>query len=62
MTNPIDSQNATYFVLVNAQGQHSLWPDFIPVPENWTIAFGGDNRESCLHFIEEQWMATQRTV
>jgi MbtH protein len=26
MTNPFDDENATYVVLVNQEGQYSLWP------------------------------------
>ena len=34
MSNPFDDKNATFLVLVNEEGQHSLWPSFIEA--NWT--------------------------
>ena len=55
MSNPLDNRNAVYFVLVNDQGQHSLWPDIVPLPSDWSIAFGSANHESCLGFIERLW-------
>ncbi len=36
MTNPFEDTDARYYcVLVNAKGQHSLWPVFVAVPEGW---------------------------
>lgn len=32
MTNPFEDENGTYLVLVNHEGQHSLWPSFAEVP------------------------------
>ena len=29
MTNPFEDENGTYVVLINDEGQYSLWPDFI---------------------------------
>ncbi|MFB7668159.1 MbtH family protein [Kitasatospora sp. NPDC056138] len=55
MSNPFEDPNATYFVLVNAEGQHSLWPAFAEVPEGWDIAFGEAGREECLEFTEKSW-------
>ena len=37
MTNPFEDENGVYHVLVNDEGQHSLWPSFIDVPKGWTI-------------------------
>ncbi|WP_371618388.1 MbtH family protein [Streptomyces sp. NBC_00454] len=55
MTNPFEDNDASYYVLVNEEGQHSLWPVFIEVPLGWTIAHGQDARQSCLDFIERNW-------
>lgn len=35
MTNPFDREDGVFLVLVNEQGQHSLWPSFAPVPDGW---------------------------
>jgi uncharacterized protein YbdZ (MbtH family) len=54
-TNPFEDPDAKYFVLINDEGQHSLWPIFADVPEGWEIIFGEDGRQECLAFIEENW-------
>ena len=55
MTNPFEDQDASYVVLVNDEGQHSLWPVFADVPDGWRVVFGEAGREECLGFIEESW-------
>ncbi|MFD5805177.1 MULTISPECIES: MbtH family protein [unclassified Streptomyces] len=55
MTNPFEDENGRYLVLVNDEGQHSLWPAFAQVPAGWTVAKQEDSRASCLAFVEEQW-------
>jgi MbtH protein len=55
MTNPFENPDGTYFVLVNDEGQHSLWPSFATVPAGWTITHGQDTRDACLAHIEENW-------
>lgn len=54
-TNPFDDENGTFTALVNGEGQHSLWPTFVPVPEGWAVAFGPDTRQACLDHIEATW-------
>ena len=55
MTNPFEDPDAKYFVLINDEGQHSLWPIFADVPEGWQVIFGEDGRQECLDFIEKSW-------
>lgn len=63
MTNPFEDENGTYLVLVNAEGQHSLWPAFCDVPSGWTVAFGEGTRTACLDYVEENWTdLTPRSV
>jgi MbtH protein len=54
-TNPFEDEDANYFVLINDEGQHSLWPVFADVPDGWKVIFGEDKRKACLDFIEENW-------
>lgn len=54
-TNPFEDEDANYFVLINDEGQHSLWPVFADVPDGWKVIFGEDKRQVCLDFIEENW-------
>ena len=56
MTNPFEDEDAQYLVLVNAEGQHSLWPTFVEIPEGWDKVFGEADRQACLEFIEKSWV------
>ncbi|MEH0418320.1 MbtH family protein [Streptomyces sp. B21-083] len=55
MANPFDDPDATYLVLVNDEGQHSLWPSFVEVPGGWRVAHTEAPRQACLDYIEENW-------
>ena len=55
MANPFDDNDGTFLVLVNAEGQHSLWPSFAPVPPGWDTALGESTRAQCLDYIEANW-------
>lgn len=55
MTNPFDNEDASYLVLVNDEGQHSLWPEIIDVPPGWRPVFGGSQRQRCLDYISANW-------
>jgi MbtH protein len=55
MTNPFEDADASYLVLINDEGQHSLWPVFADVPEGWETIFGEAPRQDCLDFIETNW-------
>ncbi|MGW1360530.1 MbtH family protein [Streptomyces chartreusis] len=55
MTNPFDNENGTFLVLVNDEGQHSLWPVFAEIPQGWTTAFGEASRAECLEFVDQNW-------
>ncbi|MEU3572029.1 MbtH family protein [Kitasatospora sp. NPDC036755] len=55
MANPFEDENAAYLVLVNDEGQHSLWPAFAEVPGGWSAALGPTDRTSCLDYVTEHW-------
>ncbi|MFF8827729.1 MbtH family protein [Streptomyces sp. NPDC015131] len=55
MSNPFDDQDGTFLVLVNGEGQHSLWPAFAPRPDGWTVALDESTREAALAYVEENW-------
>jgi uncharacterized protein YbdZ (MbtH family) len=55
ISSPFEDENASYQVLINDEGQHSLWPAFIEVPDGWRVVFGENTRKACLDFIEENW-------
>ena len=53
--NPFDDDTIQHAVLVNEEGQHSLWPAFIDKPSGWTLVYGPSTRKSCLDYVEEHW-------
>jgi MbtH protein len=55
MANPFDDDSGVFHVLVNDEGQHSLWPDFAPVPAGWSAVHGPADRAACLDYIERHW-------
>jgi MbtH protein len=54
-TNPFDDDNGTFCVLINDEGQHSLWPTFADVPAGWRVDFGESTRADCLAYVEAKW-------
>jgi MbtH protein len=55
MTNPFEQDDANYMVLVNDEGQYSLWPAHIKVPAGWTVAVENDTRAACLEWVDKTW-------
>ncbi len=55
MMNPFDDEDGTFLVLVNDEGQHSLWPSFADVPAGWEVVFGTESRAACLEYVEKNW-------
>ncbi|UBV02989.1 MbtH family protein, partial [Mycobacterium avium subsp. hominissuis] len=53
--NPFDDDNGSFFVLVNDEEQHSLWPAFADVPAGWRVVHGEADRAACLEYIEQHW-------
>ncbi|GAB2731692.1 MbtH family protein [Kitasatospora kifunensis] len=54
-TNPFENPDGTYLVLVNDEGQHSLWPSFAETPEGWVVALPETDRQSALDYVETHW-------
>ena len=55
MTNPLDDEDGEFCVLVNEEGQYSLWPTFKDVPAGWTPVGPRGRRKECLDYIDETW-------
>ncbi|HET6704825.1 MbtH family protein [Amycolatopsis sp.] len=53
--NPFDDDTIQHRVLVNAEGQYSLWPSFAEVPAGWTVTHGPTSRAECLDYVERTW-------
>jgi MbtH protein len=55
MTNPFDDPDGRFLVLVNHEGQYSLWPSFSEVPAGWSVEVPETDRQTCLDHIEARW-------
>lgn len=55
-TNPFEDPDARYLVLVNDEGQHSLWPAFADVPAGWTVVLPETDRAAGLDYVEKNWV------
>lgn len=55
MTNPFEDNKATYLVLINHEGQYSLWPSVIDVPAGWKVINEPANRQVCLDYVDQNW-------
>lgn len=55
MTNPFDDENGDFLVLVNEEGQYSLWPSFKDIPAGWAAVGPRGHRNECLAWIEQNW-------
>jgi MbtH protein len=54
MANPFDAETGEFLILVNDEGQYSLWPAFREPPAGWRRA-GAGARQACLDWIEANW-------
>ena len=55
MTNPFEDDDADYLVLVNEEGQYSLWPASTAVPDGWRSVRPAADRQASLDYIEQNW-------
>ena len=55
MANPFEDEDSEYVVLVNQEGQYSLWPGFREAPRGWELVGPRGKRKECLSWIGENW-------
>ena len=55
MANPFEDDDGMYQVIVNAEGQHSLWPEFADVPAGWQVVLRSASRAECIDYVNEHW-------
>jgi MbtH protein len=48
-------ENATFQVLVNDEGQYSLWPAEKEVPAGWHPDGTSGTRQECMDHVDEVW-------
>lgn len=54
-TNPFEDEDGHYRVLVNAEGQHAIWPQWLEVPAGWETVLEDAPRPDCLTYVETHW-------
>ncbi|MEY2231939.1 MULTISPECIES: MbtH family protein [Streptomyces] len=54
-SNPFNDGDGRFYVVVNDEEQHSLWPSFTEIPAGWRVVFGEESRERCLEHVEANW-------
>jgi MbtH protein len=50
-----DSEYSQFVVLVNDEGQHSLWPKRKAVPTGWQSCGIAGTKDECCKYIDENW-------
>ncbi|MGJ5180019.1 MbtH family protein [Bradyrhizobium oligotrophicum] len=55
MSNPFDDQSGAFVVLINDQGQHSLWPAALETPAGWSAVHAQSSRQACVEYIDANW-------
>ncbi|MFE9635320.1 amino acid adenylation domain-containing protein [Streptomyces sp. NPDC006463] len=50
-----DSIGESPLVLVNGEGQYSLWASHLAVPPGWRVAHSESSHQDCVAFIEQTW-------
>lgn len=51
----VSGQTQLYEVVVNQEGQYSIWSINKIVPSGWTLTGRRGSRESCLQLIGDSW-------
>ncbi len=55
MSSFFEDENGEYLVLVNDEGQYSLWRPTKETPAGWKTVGPRGSRAECLAYIEENW-------
>jgi MbtH protein len=56
MSTGLYQQEIHYDVVVNREGQYSLWPINKIVAKGWSTTGARGSKEACLAFIDEAWI------
>jgi MbtH protein len=55
MSDFFDDEDGEYLVLINEEGQYSLWRPFKEIPAGWVAVGPRGSRGDCLAYIDQQW-------
>lgn len=50
-----DADSRLYSVVVNHEGQYSIWPSGKQVPPGWTAVGQEGEKAICIQYIEQVW-------
>ena len=50
-----DTENTKYKIVVNDEGQYSIWAGDRPNPDGWRDAPRSGSKSECLAYIKEVW-------
>jgi MbtH protein len=50
-----DHEETVFQVVVNQEGQYSIWPNFREVPAGWEAVGPSGPKKECLTYIEAAW-------
>lgn len=53
--NPFDDPDGSFLVLLNEEGQYSLWPSFAEIPAGWKVTHGPAGHKESMDFIGAGW-------
>ena len=51
-----DSDKTVFRVVVNAEDQYSVWPDYKPLPPGWRDIGVVGTKQACLDHIDAVWV------
>jgi MbtH protein len=55
-----DKEDTTlYHVVVNREGQYSIWPEYKASPKGWQAVGKARSKQECLNYIKEVWTDTR---
>jgi len=60
ISNPFEAEDGRYVVLLNDDGQYSVWPAEMPIPAGWRCVGASGGRQACLEFIDATWTVMRR--
>jgi MbtH protein len=55
MVDNLSIDGDVFIVLINEEGQHSLWPAGKAVPEGWSKVNGEASKAASLAYVEAHW-------
>ena len=47
--------NTIFDVVINDEGQYSIWPSYKPIPDGWRAVGKQGPKAECLAYVEEHW-------